>query len=159
MLSIPHKDGTLLAKSAFLALKRWVKNIFDFYLLLHAELLVLYSHKRAQINLEPALTTEWWSYVGYAMYCLYCHRTVKHSSLNFSTVFSNQILSQYSEVGGFRIDVRLKITRAIPCVRKILSKLLRIEMENYSHHHDNGNVPNRTSMDIDLFNTYLSDKI
>jgi hypothetical protein len=25
-------------------------------------------------------------------------------------------------------------------------------MENYSHHHDNGNVVNRTSMDIDLFN-------
>ena len=27
-------------------------------------------------------------------------------------------------------------------------KLLRIEMENYSHPHDNGNVLNRTSMDI-----------
>jgi hypothetical protein len=33
--------------------------------------------------------------------------------------------------GGFRIDVHLKITCAIPRVRKILSKLLRIEMENY----------------------------
>jgi hypothetical protein len=32
---------------------------------------------------------------------------------------------------GFRIYVRLKITCAIPRVRKILSKLLRIEMENY----------------------------
>jgi hypothetical protein len=32
-------------------------------------------------------------------------------------------------------------------------------MENYSHHHDNGNVLNRASMDIDLFNTNLSDKI
>jgi hypothetical protein len=28
-------------------------------------------------------------------------------------------------------------------------------MENYSHHHDNGNVSNRTSMGIDLFNTNL----
>jgi hypothetical protein len=32
-------------------------------------------------------------------------------------------------------------------------------MENYSHHGDNGNVSNRTSMDIDLFNTNLSDEI
>jgi hypothetical protein len=44
---------------------------------------------------------------------------------------------------------------AIPRVRKILLKLLRIETENYSHHHDNGNVSNRTSMGIDLFNTNL----
>jgi hypothetical protein len=42
---------------------------------------------------------------------------------------------------------------------KIPLKLLRIEIENYSHHHDNGNVSNRTSMDIDLFNTYLLDEI
>jgi hypothetical protein len=28
-------------------------------------------------------------------------------------------------------------------------------MENYSHHHDNGYVLNRSSMDIDLFNTNL----
>jgi hypothetical protein len=35
--------------------------------------------------------------------------------------------------------------------RKILLKLLRIE----SHHHDNGNIINRTSMGIDLFNTNL----
>jgi hypothetical protein len=35
--------------------------------------------------------------------------------------------------------------------RKILKKLLRIE----SHHHDNGNVSNRTSMDTGLFNTKL----
>jgi hypothetical protein len=34
-------------------------------------------------------------------------------------------------VDAFRMDVRLKITRAIPRVRKILSKLSRIEMENY----------------------------
>jgi hypothetical protein len=39
--------------------------------------------------------------------------------------------------------------------RKILLKLLRIE----SHHHDNGNPFNRTSMGIDLFNTNLSDEI
>ena len=34
-------------------------------------------------------------------------------------------------------------------------KLLRVEMENYSHPHDNGNVLKRTSMDIDLFNIRL----
>jgi hypothetical protein len=39
--------------------------------------------------------------------------------------------------------------------RKILEKLLRIE----SHHHDNGNVLNQTSMDIDLFNTNLPDEM
>jgi hypothetical protein len=38
-------------------------------------------------------------------------------------------------------------------------KILRIEMENYSHHRDNGNVINQTSMGIDLFNTNLSDEI
>jgi hypothetical protein len=43
--------------------------------------------------------------------------------------------------------------------RKILLKLLRIEIENYSHHHDNGYVSNRTSTAIDLFNTNLSDEI
>jgi hypothetical protein len=39
--------------------------------------------------------------------------------------------------------------------RKILKKFLRIE----SHHHDNGNVSNRTSMDTGLFNTNLLDEI
>jgi hypothetical protein len=39
--------------------------------------------------------------------------------------------------------------------RKILLKLLRIE----SHHHDNGNVSNRTSMGTNLFNTNLSDEL
>jgi hypothetical protein len=68
------------------------------------------------------------------------------------------------------MDVRLKITFRLRCtcytcnyaysaiprvVRKILKKLLRIE----SHHHDNGNVSDRTSMDIDLINTYFSDEI
>ena len=43
--------------------------------------------------------------------------------------------------------------------RKILLKLLRIEMENYSLHDDDGNVLNRTSMDIALFNINLSDEI
>jgi hypothetical protein len=36
---------------------------------------------------------------------------------------------------------------------------LRIELKNCSHHHDNGNVLNRTSRDIDLFNTNLLDEI
>ena len=27
-----------------------------------------------------SLTTEWWSYSGYAMYCLYCHQIVEYSS-------------------------------------------------------------------------------
>jgi hypothetical protein len=39
-------------------------------------------------------------------------------------------------------------------------KRLRIEMKNYSHHHKNGDVLNRVSMDIDLlFSTNLLDEI
>jgi hypothetical protein len=38
-------------------------------------------------------------------------------------------------------------------------KILRIEIENYSHQHANGNVVNRTSMGINLFNTNLQDEI
>jgi hypothetical protein len=38
-------------------------------------------------------------------------------------------------------------------------KLLRIEMKNYSHHNDNGNVLNRTSMDIGPFTTNLPEEI
>jgi hypothetical protein len=37
--------------------------------------------------------------------------------------------------------------------------LLRIEMKNYSHHYDNGNVLNQTSTDIGPFITNLSDKV
>jgi hypothetical protein len=33
-------------------------------------------------------------------------------------------------------------------------KILRIEIENYSHQHDNGNIINRTSMGIHLFNSF-----
>jgi hypothetical protein len=71
--------------------------------------------------------------------------------------------------GMFRVDLSFferfdrgaHVTRVtMPTARylalgKFLKKLLRIE----SHHHDNGNVLNRTSMGIDLFNTYLSDEI
>jgi hypothetical protein len=49
--------------------------------------------------------------------------------------------------------------RDTPRQGKLFSKILRIEMENYSHHHDNGNVLNSTSMDIDLFNINLFDKM
>jgi hypothetical protein len=38
-------------------------------------------------------------------------------------------------------------------------KILRIEMKNYSHHLDNGNVLNRSSMDISPFITNLSGEI
>jgi hypothetical protein len=38
-------------------------------------------------------------------------------------------------------------------------KILRIEMKNYSHHLDNGNVLNITSMDIAPFITNLLDDI
>jgi hypothetical protein len=38
-------------------------------------------------------------------------------------------------------------------------KILSIEMKNYPHHLDNGNVLNRTSMDIAPFITSLSDEI
>jgi hypothetical protein len=42
---------------------------------------------------------------------------------------------------------------------KILSKILRIEMKNYSHHLDNGNILNQTSMDKGPFITKLLDEI
>ena len=48
---------------------------------------------------------------------------------------------------------------AIPRDKENSFKLLRIEMENYSHHDDDGNVLNRTSMDIALFNINLLDEI
>jgi hypothetical protein len=38
-------------------------------------------------------------------------------------------------------------------------KFLRIEMKKYSHHDDNGNVLNQTSMDISPFITNLLDEI
>jgi hypothetical protein len=71
----------------------------------------------------------------------------------------------YIEYGLFRVELSFfdrvdrgaLVTRVtIPtaryfATRKILKKILRIE----SHHHDNGNVLNRTSMGNDLFNTYL----
>jgi hypothetical protein len=60
---------------------------------------------------------------------------------------------------GARVTCVTIPTARYLATRKILMKLLRIEIENYSHHHDNGNVSNRTSMDIDLFNTYLLDEI
>ena len=48
---------------------------------------------------------------------------------------------------------------AIPRDKENSFKLLRIEMENYSLHDDDGNVLNRTSMDIALFNINLLDEI
>jgi hypothetical protein len=48
---------------------------------------------------------------------------------------------------------------AIPRDSPKFFKILKIEMKNYSHHHDNGNVLNRSSMDIALFITNLSDEI
>jgi hypothetical protein len=38
-------------------------------------------------------------------------------------------------------------------------KILRIEMKNHSYHHDNGNLLNRSSMDIAPFITNISDEI
>jgi hypothetical protein len=59
------------------------------------------------------------------------------------------------DIGGFRVQVSFFECVRYLATRKILEKLLRIE----SHHHDNGNVSNRTSMGIDLFNTNLLDEI
>jgi hypothetical protein len=38
-------------------------------------------------------------------------------------------------------------------------KIIKNSFKILSYHHDNGDVLNRSSMDIDLFNTNLSDKI
>jgi hypothetical protein len=48
---------------------------------------------------------------------------------------------------------------AIPRDSPKFFEILRIEMKNYSHHHDNGNVLNQSSMDIAPFITNLSDEI
>jgi hypothetical protein len=73
--------------------------------------------------------------------------------------------AHYTITGWFRVELSFfdcvdrgaNVTRVtIPtarylATRKILKKFLRIK----SHHHDNGNVSNRTSMDTGLFNTNL----
>jgi hypothetical protein len=65
-------------------------------------------------------------------------------------------LSFFDHVGrGARVTRVTMPTAQYLATRKILLKLLRIE----SHHHDNGNPFNRTSMVIDLFNTNLLDEI
>jgi hypothetical protein len=56
---------------------------------------------------------------------------------------------------GARVTRVTMTTARYLATRKILRKILRIE----SHHHYNGNVSDRTSMDIDLINTYLLDEI
>ena len=48
---------------------------------------------------------------------------------------------------------------SIPRDKENSFKLLRIEMENYSLHDDDGNVLNRTSMDIALFSINLLNEI
>jgi len=60
-------------------------------------------------------------------------------------------------IGKFRTGLSFfeRAQYAIPSQQGKFLKILRIEMENYSHHHDNGNVLNQTSMNIDLFNTNL----
>jgi hypothetical protein len=55
---------------------------------------------------------------------------------------------------GARVTRVTMPTALYLATRKILLKLLRIEIENYSHHHDNGNVSNQTSMGIDLFESH-----
>jgi hypothetical protein len=68
------------------------------------------------------------------------------------------LINKKENIGGFSLE--LGFFEWFDCVRdtfrqKNSFKILRIEMENYSHHHDNGNILNRISMDIDLFNTNL----
>jgi hypothetical protein len=72
----------------------------------------------------------------------------------FSKKYKRRTLSQTEFFERFDRGARVtRVTMATArylATRKILRKLLRIE----SHHHDNdnGNISNRTSIDIDLFN-------
>ena len=50
-------------------------------------------------------------------------------------------------------------SKILPRDKENSFKLLRIEMENYSLHDDDGNVLNRTSMDIALFSINLLNEI
>jgi hypothetical protein len=51
MLSIPHKDGTLLFKLAFLALKRCVKNIIIF-ISCYTRNFLFYTHTNAHRSIR-----------------------------------------------------------------------------------------------------------
>jgi hypothetical protein len=61
-------------------------------------------------------------------------------------------LYQDSGYGGFPPELTFSERVAEVRVSPKFFEILRIEMKNYSHHHKNGNVFNRTSMNIDLFN-------
>jgi hypothetical protein len=52
----------------------------------------------------------------------------------------------------FRIFLNVSVTEVRNSPK--FSKILRIEIENCLHHHDNWNVLNRASMDIDLINSF-----
>jgi hypothetical protein len=86
------------------------------------------------------------------------NKTVKNNWIRKTT--SNNLLTNPAKfVGNVEGVLRVQLgyferVRYL-ATRKILMKLLRIE----SHHHDNGNVSDRTSMDINLIKTYLSDEI
>jgi hypothetical protein len=60
---------------------------------------------------------------------------------------------------SIRLSENMPRRCAIPHDSPKFFKILRIEMKNYSHHHDNGNVLNRTSMDVAPFITNLPDEI
>jgi hypothetical protein len=57
----------------------------------------------------------------------------------------------------WRVPSRTDILGNMPRRCAIQNSLKYLELK--SHHHDNGNVLNRSSMDIDLFRTNLSDEI
>jgi hypothetical protein len=48
---------------------------------------------------------------------------------------------------------------AIPCDKENSFEIIKELNGKLSHHHDNGNVLNQTSMGIDLLNTNLPDEI
>ena len=64
--------------------------------------------------------------------------------------------SEVFEIGGTNFLIQLQ--KAIPS-RQEFFEIIKNRNGKLSHHHDNGNVLNRTSMDIDVYNTKLSDEI
>jgi hypothetical protein len=78
-------------------------------------------------------------------------KDLKELSLISAKILSDEGRYVKTEIGVLRVNPSFFEPARYLATRKILKKFLRIE----SHHHDNGNVSNRTSMDTGLFNTNL----
>ena len=72
---------------------------------------------------------------------------------------NNQSLARIWFLGRFPPKLVTFVTACDTLQHRKLLKILRIEMENYPHQHENGNVLNWTSVGINLFNINLPERI